>query len=111
MEGAIASWYARITQRDRSYRALADAIAARVPRGARVLEVAPGPGYLAIELARRGFAVSAIDISKSFVRITVDNARTAGGRRRRPRRQRVAAAVRRWLVRLPGVPRGVQELR
>lgn len=78
MEGAIASWYARITQGDRGYRPLADAIAARVPRGARVLEVAPGPGYLAIELARRGLVVSAVDISKSFVRITTDNARAAG---------------------------------
>jgi ubiquinone/menaquinone biosynthesis C-methylase UbiE len=78
MEGAIASWYARITQGDRGYRPLADAIAARIPRGARVLEVAPGPGYLAIELAHRGLAVSAVDISKSFVRITRDNARAAG---------------------------------
>jgi len=54
MEGAIASWYARITKRDRGYAALANAIAERVRPGARVLEVAPGPGYLAIELARRG---------------------------------------------------------
>src|SRR5215475_13546230 len=78
MEGAIATWYARITKRDRGYSALAAAIAARLAPGARVLEVAPGPGYLAIELARRGLRVSAIDISRSFVRIAGDNARAAG---------------------------------
>jgi ubiquinone/menaquinone biosynthesis C-methylase UbiE len=78
MEGAIASWYARITRADRGYRTLADAIAERVRPGARILEVAPGPGYLAIELARRGFATSGLDISRSFVRIANDNARAAG---------------------------------
>jgi ubiquinone/menaquinone biosynthesis C-methylase UbiE len=78
MEGPIATWYARITKRDRAYAALAHAIAAHVPPGARVLEVAPGPGYLAIEMARRGLRVSGIDISKTFVRIARDEARTAG---------------------------------
>jgi ubiquinone/menaquinone biosynthesis C-methylase UbiE len=78
MEGVIASWYARITQADRGYTALAATIAARLPAGARVLEVAPGPGYLAIELARRGLRVTAVDISHSFVRIAGDHARAAG---------------------------------
>ncbi len=64
MEGFIARWYARITKSDRGYRALADKIAASLPRGARVLEVAPGPGYLAIELAKRGLRTSAVDISR-----------------------------------------------
>jgi hypothetical protein len=44
-------------------------IAARVPCGARLLEIAPGPGYLAIELARRGLAVSAVDIVSFAVEI------------------------------------------
>ena len=78
MEGIVASWYSRITRGDRGYRALAREIAARVPPRARVLEVAPGPGYLAVELARRGLRVSAVDISKSFVRMAGDNARAAG---------------------------------
>ena len=78
MEGVVADWYARITRRDRGYVALADAIAARLPTGARVLEVAPGPGYLAVELARRGLRVSAVDISGSFVQLTSDNAHAAG---------------------------------
>lgn len=77
MEGMVAEWYARITRRDRGYAQIADALAARLPAGARVLEVAPGPGYLAIELARRGLRVSAVDISASFVQITEDNAHAA----------------------------------
>jgi ubiquinone/menaquinone biosynthesis C-methylase UbiE len=42
-----------------------------------VLEVAPGPGYLAIEMARLGFQVSGLDISRSFVEIASENARQA----------------------------------
>jgi ubiquinone/menaquinone biosynthesis C-methylase UbiE len=45
-----------------------------------VLEVAPGPGYLAIELARRGVLVTGLDISGSFVEIARENARQAGVR-------------------------------
>jgi ubiquinone/menaquinone biosynthesis C-methylase UbiE len=78
MEGAIARWYARITKGDRGQRAVADAIAERLPAGGRVLEVAPGPGYLAIELARRGLHASGIDISRTFVQIANDNAQAAG---------------------------------
>jgi ubiquinone/menaquinone biosynthesis C-methylase UbiE len=78
MEGVIATWYARITKRDRGYVALADSIAAQLPPGARVLEVAPGPGYLAIELARRGLRVTTIDISHTFVALAIANARDAG---------------------------------
>ena len=84
MEGVVAAWYARAT---RAYAAdferTAGLLAARMPAGAKVLEVAPGPGYLAIALAaalaRRGDgAVEAIDISHSFVRIATRNAARAG---------------------------------
>jgi ubiquinone/menaquinone biosynthesis C-methylase UbiE len=79
MEGMIASWYARNTRDDARHRACADALAASLPPGARVLEVAPGPGYLAIEIAGRGdLRVSGLDISHSFVRIAQENARAAG---------------------------------
>jgi ubiquinone/menaquinone biosynthesis C-methylase UbiE len=80
MEGVVATWYAHITEGDaRAYRACAEAVAGRLRPGARVLEVAPGPGYLAIELARLGdFRVSGLDISHSFVRIASENARKAG---------------------------------
>jgi len=79
MEGLIANWYARNTRSDTRFRARADALATSLPAGARVLEVAPGPGYLSIELARRGdFRVSGLDISESFVRIARENARAEG---------------------------------
>ena len=79
MEGFIASWYAKNTARDvRRFRDTARDIAERVPSGARLLEVAPGPGYLAIELAKRGYAVTGLDISKSFVHIATRNAAQAG---------------------------------
>ena len=79
LEGPLASWYARNTAGDLAvFAALAARIAARLPRGGAVLEVAPGPGYLAVEMARRGLAVSALDISHAFVRIGRENARKAG---------------------------------
>ena len=82
MEGLIASWYARQTARDiEEFRQAARRIAAHLTSGSRVLEIAPGPGYLAIELARlTGGSVTGVDISRSFVRIAEENAREAGVR-------------------------------
>lgn len=82
MEGAIAQWYARQRgsgpQMD-AYRTRAEQILRDLPSGADVLEVAPGPGYFAIELARTGkLHVSTLDISRTFVEIATDNARRAG---------------------------------
>jgi ubiquinone/menaquinone biosynthesis C-methylase UbiE len=53
-------------------------VAERVGPGGEVLEVAPGPGYLSIEMAKRGYTVTALDISKSFVRIARENAAKNG---------------------------------
>jgi len=80
MEGPIARWYAKNTGRDtRSYRKTAQAVAERLAPGSSVLEVAPGPGYLAIELAKLGsYRITGLDISHSFVRIASENARQAG---------------------------------
>jgi ubiquinone/menaquinone biosynthesis C-methylase UbiE len=39
-----------------------------------VLEIAPGPGFLSIELAKRGLPVRAVDISRTFVEIARRNA-------------------------------------
>jgi ubiquinone/menaquinone biosynthesis C-methylase UbiE len=80
MEGIIATWYARNTANDvRGTLKSASASADRLKPGARVLEVAPGPGYLAIEIAKMGdYRVSGLDISHSFVRIAAGNARKAG---------------------------------
>jgi ubiquinone/menaquinone biosynthesis C-methylase UbiE len=79
MEGPIASWYAKNTGRDRTrFTKIARRLAERVRPRAEILEVAPGPGYLAIELATRGYRVTALDISASFVKIARDNAASAG---------------------------------
>ncbi len=78
MEGALARWYARNTA-SRDHRKTAELVAARVADGACVLEVAPGPGFMAIELARLGaYRVTGLDISKTFVEIATANARAAG---------------------------------
>jgi len=79
MEGIIASWYAKNTGNDvRGTRKLASSIVDNLKPGARVLEVAPGPGYLAIEIAKMGdYRVAGLDISHSFVRIATENARKA----------------------------------
>jgi ubiquinone/menaquinone biosynthesis C-methylase UbiE len=79
MEGVIASWYAKNTSRDlHRFKEATRAVAERVPSGGRVLEVAPGPGYLAIEIAKSGREVAALDISQSFVKIARENAHKAG---------------------------------
>ena len=79
MEGLIARWYAQNTRRGRGFPETAQAIAERLKPGSTVLEVAPGPGYLAIELARLGsYDITGLDISQSFVQIASANARQAG---------------------------------
>jgi ubiquinone/menaquinone biosynthesis C-methylase UbiE len=80
MEGATARWYASLTRNslDR-FRTLARRVAAEIPEGARVLEVAPGPGYFAIELAKLGrYAIVGLDISRTLVVIASQNAAQAG---------------------------------
>lgn len=79
MEGSIARWYDKTTRRDMpAIRELAARIAARVSAAGAVLEVAPGPGFLSIELAKRGLRVRAVDISKTFVEIARKNAEHDG---------------------------------
>jgi ubiquinone/menaquinone biosynthesis C-methylase UbiE len=79
MEGRIATWYAKNTANDMAeFQALAERLANAIPSGSRILEVAPGPGYLAIEIAKRGsYAITGLDISKTFVEIATANARRA----------------------------------
>ena len=79
MEGPLARWYAHITRDRRDHCQTAQAIAAQLPADSAVLEVAPGPGYMAIELAQLGaYRITGLDISHSFVRIAAENARRAG---------------------------------
>jgi ubiquinone/menaquinone biosynthesis C-methylase UbiE len=82
MEGLVARWYARNRGTDsqlRQYRESATALTEALPDGADVLEVAPGPGYHAIELARTGRVhVVGVDISHTMVDIARENAERAG---------------------------------
>lgn len=80
MEGVIATGYARITHNDiRRHKLGAEAWAKKIRAGSRVLEVAPGPGYFCIELARLGdYHVTGLDISRTFVEIARRNAAEAG---------------------------------
>ena len=82
MEGAMARSYAsqrRSGSQPEQYRLQAAELTGGLPDGADVLEVAPGPGYLAIEIARLGrYRVTGLDISRTFVQIASDNAREAG---------------------------------
>lgn len=79
MEGVVARWYAALTGKslDR-FQALAQRISPQLRPGSRVLEIAPGPGYLAIELAKLGdFHITGLDISDTFVSIARANAAQA----------------------------------
>jgi ubiquinone/menaquinone biosynthesis C-methylase UbiE len=81
MEGVVARWYSGIRNsgvQAAEYRKEASRLTAGLPAGAEVLEVAPGPGYLAIEMARiGGIHVTGLDISRSFVEIAGKNAKLA----------------------------------
>ncbi len=79
MEGMIANWYARTTLKDVSrHQEMAKMVAGRIKPGASVLEIAPGPGYFCIELAKLGdYRISGLDISRSFVEIARRNAAQA----------------------------------
>lgn len=80
MEGSIARWYATNTGKDRQrHQDQARMAAERTPQGGAILEIAPGPGYTSIELARTGdFTVTGLDISSTFVQIAERNAADAG---------------------------------
>jgi ubiquinone/menaquinone biosynthesis C-methylase UbiE len=80
MEGAIARWYASLTKKSlEDFKALARRAAERIPPQSSVLEVAPGPGYFAIELAKLGdYRITGLDISETFVGIARANATKAG---------------------------------
>jgi ubiquinone/menaquinone biosynthesis C-methylase UbiE len=80
IEGLMAKWYAANTaEAMKEYAELAERVAGEIAAGSRVLEVAPGPGYFSIELARRGsYAITGLDISKTFVKMAREKAAAAG---------------------------------
>jgi ubiquinone/menaquinone biosynthesis C-methylase UbiE len=80
MEGSIARWYEKTTRKDMDqFRTLARRLGDLLPNGGDVLEVAPGPGFLSVELARDPqFRVAGLDISRTFVELATNNAAAAG---------------------------------
>lgn len=82
IEGRMAKWYAATTAKSGAdFRELAERIAKQLPQDGSVLEIAPGPGYLCIELARLGpYAVRGMDLSHAMVKIAREKAAQAGVR-------------------------------
>lgn len=79
MEGVVAKWYAALTKKAlKEFKALAERAAEQLPPSSSVLEVAPGPGYFAIELAKLADCrITGLDISQTFVDIARANAAAA----------------------------------
>jgi len=80
IEGRSAKWYAANTgEMMNEFIELARRISVQLPQGSSVLEVAPGPGYFCIELAKLGnYAVTGLDISHAMVEIATCKAAEAG---------------------------------
>ncbi|HEY1902112.1 MAG TPA: methyltransferase domain-containing protein [Terracidiphilus sp.] len=80
MEGMTAKWYAANTaEMMKEYVELARRIFGQLPPGSAVLEVAPGPGYFCIELAKLGsYAITGLDLSHTFVKMAAKKAAQAG---------------------------------
>jgi len=80
MEGMVAKWYTTNTGKTLDeFARLAQRIAGQIQPGAKVLEVAPGPGYFCIELAKlNAYSITGLDISHTFVEIARQKATEAG---------------------------------
>ena len=79
--GITARWYDNNTRKSRlaEMKVYAKEVAKHIQDGCSVLEVAPGPGYLAIELANLGkYKIIGLDISKDLVEIAQRNVKEAG---------------------------------
>ncbi len=81
MEGFFATFYDRNAKdyMQDQYKIWVAALKKILPAEAKILELAPGPGYLSIELAKTGItSVTGLDISHSFMEIAARNAEQAG---------------------------------
>lgn len=80
MEGMVAKWYTTNTGKTLDeFAKLARRVAGQIAPGSTVLEVAPGPGYFCIELAKLGaYSITGLDISHTFVEIARQKAAEAG---------------------------------
>jgi ubiquinone/menaquinone biosynthesis C-methylase UbiE len=83
IEGEKAKYYDHMTRDHRidELRRQAKEIAGHIKDGDSVLEVAPGAGYLSIELSKLGrYTITGMDISTDLVEICKKNALAAGAR-------------------------------
>lgn len=81
MEGSAARRYDRLRGTEAQladYRRRAGELSAGLQPGADVLEIAPGPGYFALEMARCGAHVTGVDISRTMVEIASSHAAESG---------------------------------
>ncbi|MGD0097866.1 MAG: class I SAM-dependent methyltransferase [Terracidiphilus sp.] len=80
IEGIAAKWYASSTaEMMQEYVDLAGRVSDQVPQGSAALEIAPGPGYFSIELAKRGsFKITGLDLSHTMVSLASKKAVEAG---------------------------------
>ncbi len=81
IEGAQANYYDKMTREHRieEIRKQAKELTSYIQEGDSVLEIAPGAGYLSIELSKLGkYKITGMDISKDLVGICIRNAREAG---------------------------------
>jgi len=80
IEGSKAKYYDNMTREHRigEMKEQAKEVARYIKDGDTVLEIAPGAGYLSIELSRLGkYKITGMDISKDLVEICARNAREA----------------------------------
>ena len=85
MEGRQARWYAKLRGTPNQlaeYRRRAVDLTDGLPADADILEVAPGPGYMAVEMARRGMTVTGLDVSRTAVEIATEYAAAQGSEAR-----------------------------
>ena len=78
IKGSFARWYDKNTRESRipEMQEYANEVAKHLKEEANVLEVAPGPGYLSIELSKIGnYNITGMDISADFVEICKKNAK------------------------------------
>ncbi len=81
IEGEKAEYYDRLTREHRlgEMKQQASEVARHVKDGDSILEIAPGAGYLSIELAGPGkYKMTGLDISSDLIRICRRNAEEAG---------------------------------
>ena len=81
IEGEKAKYYDRITREHRidEIKEQADEVTKYIKEEDSVLEVAPGAGYLSVELAKLGnYKITGLEISKDLIEICNKNAKEAG---------------------------------